>query len=182
MPHPVLIPLGIVAAVLGVGTVAVVELRKKNGVVLTPQQQAIVAQPLPPAAAAALATRGPDPDPATINSIKLGLAAGTVTLADLSKTTNGQVIVKTSPQMVGQVIPDSIATQIQKGDTLTVDVGVSGNVSAAIPSGNMAFLAEGPADMSSRTIVAHPVDNRVPDGLPPQQIPLAAITGISPGN
>ena len=47
MPHPVLIPLGIVAAVLGVGTVAVVELRKKNGVVLTPQQQAIVAQPLP---------------------------------------------------------------------------------------------------------------------------------------
>jgi hypothetical protein len=191
MPIPLALPI-VGGAVLLVGTA--LALRKKKippgvaaaatgpGAQLSPRQEAAIQAPLPVQVQQVLKTRGPDPDQATINSLKVLSDAGTLDVASLLKGTDGTVFVKTSPQMQGQSIPNDIAEQILAGDKLTVDIGGAGMQIPAIGAGNMLMLAKSNPNMSAGTITAVSIDPRVPDNGPVLTIPLKSITGIQPGS
>jgi hypothetical protein len=168
--------LGTAGAVLLGLRLRAMSIAKKTGgsLTLSDRQKIAIQKPLTPAVEEVLKTRGPAPDAATLNSLKIQQDAGTLNVADLLKGTNGTVFVKTSPP--GGSVPDSILTQIISGDNLTVD-GPSAGIAIL---GNVLFVAKGPVDMSTRTVLASTVDPRFPDGQPAVTIPVAAITGISP--
>ena len=185
MLYPIL---GGLALLTGVGFVAHKKKLEKDAASKTaaqfpgqPAAQAALAKPLAPAVAQVLATRGPPPSTADINSLKVQQAAGTLDLASILKATDGTVFSKTSPPSTAK-LPDSIASQILVGDKLTVDVGNAGLQIPSVPTGNMIFLAKGSADMNTRTILAQAIDPRVPDNGPVIGIPIDAITGVEPGS
>lgn len=172
------VTLGIVGGVALLSGAVALRFRRKN--LLSDREKNALKQPLQPAVQAILVTRGPDPNEATINTLKLQQDAGTLDIANLLKGTNGTVFTKVSPDKAGTVMPDDVASQIEAGVVLTVDVGVAGIRVAAVPSGNMLFIANGKADLQAKTVLAHSADPRIPDSTQVLVIPTSAITGIAP--
>jgi hypothetical protein len=184
---PLVYPIG--GLVLATGTVLALRARKAKAAAaaaaatLSPRQQQVIAQPLPPAAQAAVAGPGPAPDQASLNSLKIMLDAGTIKIGDVMKTTTGQIVSKTPPpdNVGGQAPPDAILSQIQKGDTLTIQTAFA-NLPAFSQAGLaiMPFIAQGPVDMSTRTVLGISSDPRIPPSQDVISLPVGAITGIGP--
>jgi hypothetical protein len=188
MAIPLAIP--IVAGVVGVGLVAL-RLRKnakdtggatstapsavKNG--LQPATAASVAA-LPPAVQAILSTPGLPPSQAAVNLLLQEQKNGTLDPASFAKGGTGQLFQKSSPQMAGQVIPNDQLALIEVGQTATIDVGIAGIATAAVPSGNMFTLVKSPADMTARTIQVTSSDPRVQDQSTVLVVPVESITGL----
>jgi len=182
---PLIYPIG--AGVLALGAIGL-RLRaqaklKSAASTLSPQQQAVIAQPLAPAAQQAIAGPGPAPTDAAVNSLKIMLDAGTIKIGDVMKTTTGQIVSKTPPpdNVGGQAPPDAILSQIQKGDTLTIQTAFA-NLPAFSQAGLaiMPFIAQGPVDMAARTVMGISSDPRIPPSQDVISLPVGAITGIGP--
>jgi hypothetical protein len=188
MPIPLAIPI-VGGLVLVTGTALALRAKKKKEdaakLTLSPRQQQVVAQPLPPAAQQVVAGPGPAPSQAAVNSLKIMLDAGTIKLDEVLKTTTGQIVSKTPPpgNVGGVAPPDDILTQIRKGDTLTVQTAFA-NLPAFSQAGMqiMAFVAQGPVDMASRTIMGISSDPRIPPTQEVFPIPVGSITGIGPAD
>ncbi len=177
MALPLIVPVaGGIAAVLGGLLIRKQILAHQKS---APASAAAVAA-LPPAVQAVVNSPGAPVNQATINSLAVQQAAGTLDVANLLKGANGVVFTKSSPLMAGVSIPDDIAKQISAGDTLTIDVGGAGLQIATVTSGNALFVAQGPADMTARTIAVKSVDPRTQDHDTVLTLPIAAITGIQP--
>lgn len=187
MPLPLAVPI-VGGLVLATGTVLALRAKKAKekaaaALTLSPRQQQVVAQPLPPAAQQVIAGPGPAPSQAAVNSLKIMLDAGTIKLDEVMKTTTGQIVSKTPPpdNIGGQAPPDAILSQVQKGDTLTIQTAFAG-LPAFSQAGLaiMPFIAQGPVDMVARTVMGISSDPRIPPSQEVIALPVGAITGIGP--
>lgn len=176
MPIPLAIPIvgGLLAATAGGLLIRKEILKSKGAAVATPASIAA----LPPAVQKILATPGPPPSQAAINSLQQELANGTLDPTSFAKGTNGQLFVFKSPDFAGGgVIPDDQVVQIQVGDTATIDVGRAGISNPAVPSGNLLTVVQFVPNMQTRTIQVVTADPRVP-GETTLVVPIESITGL----
>lgn len=82
------------------------------------------------------------------------------------------------PENIGP--PPAISNDIRVGDTVTFDLTTAGLKIQGVPGGNViGVVTRAP---SGGTLDVRPTDSRLPANLSPVTIPVAAVSGIQPGD